>query len=259
VAEGLEERVSWPITVVVPCFNEEDGVGQLSERLVALEQALAPEYVCDFVFVDDGSTDKTVELLHRTCDGRIRYRVVSHASNRGVAASIMTGIRQATTDIVCSLDSDCSYDPLQLTGMLPLLQSGVAMVTASPYHPKGRVLNVPAWRLRISKSASAIYRRVLNQSLHTFTSCFRIYRRAAICDMHLRYQGFVGIAEMLWRLDRAGEEIVEFPAMLDVRRYGQSKMRVLQVTFGHVRLLRHVVQDRILRASGVRSNGRGFR
>src|SRR5690606_26633536 len=104
-----------------------------------------------------------------------------------------------------------------------------------------------------------IYRRALNRPLHTFTSCFRVYRRAAMCDMQLRYQGFVGIAEMLWRLDRAGEEIVECPALLDVRRYGQSKMRVLQVTFGHIRLLRRVVQDRILRASGVRSNGRDFR
>ena len=105
---------------------------------------------------------------------------IRHETNRGVAASILTGLRHAGTEIVCSIDCDCSYDPHELANMIPLLRDDVALVTASPYHPKGRVHNVPAWRLVLSKSLSRMYRIVLRQPLHTYTSCFRVYRRSAV-------------------------------------------------------------------------------
>ena len=56
---------------------------------------------------------------------------------------MMTGIRAATTEIVCSIDSDCTYDPRQLDAMVRLLTKSVQVVTASPYHPDGHALNLP--------------------------------------------------------------------------------------------------------------------
>jgi hypothetical protein len=121
--------------------------------------------------------------------------------------------------------------------MLGLLKPGVDMVTASPYHPAGTVLNVPAWRLLLSKASSALYRVVTNQKLHTFTACVRVYRRSSAINQSLRYSGFLGVAELLGKMALDGSVIVEHPATLEVRIFGQSKMKVVRTILGHLRLL----------------------
>ena len=81
--------------------------------------------------------------------------------------------------------------------MIPLLTDDVDVVTASPYHPRGQVKNVPRWRLFLSKGLSRLYRLVLRQKLHTYTSCFRVYRRQAAVGIAVERGGFFGVTEML--------------------------------------------------------------
>jgi polysaccharide deacetylase family protein (PEP-CTERM system associated) len=226
-----------PVTVVIPCFNEELVLPYLANTLDSVERTLVDEYDLQLVFVDDGSTDTTWAALNRMFGGRPGRSLVRHRTNRGVAAAILTGIREATTDIVCSIDCDCTYDPHQLGRLIPLLTDGVDMVTASPYHEDGLVRNVPRWRLFLSRSLSALYRVVLNQRLATYTSCFRVYRRSSVENMTVHEGGFLGVAEMLGRLDLAGGAIVECPAVLEVRLLGRSKMKTVRTIVGHLRLL----------------------
>ena len=160
-----------------------------------------------------------------------------HDVNRGVAAAILTGVGGADTEVVCSIDCDCTYDPRQLAEMIPKLEDDVAVVTASPYHPSGRVANVPGWRLLLSRTLSFLYRRAFRQKLYTYTSCFRVYRRSQVKDLHLRESGFLGVAETLILLDRDGKRIVEHPAVLEVRLLGHSKMKLMRTIAGHLRLL----------------------
>ncbi len=236
-APVLAPRPRTPVTVVVPVFNEELALPYLANTLDEVRRDLSDRYDLHFIFVDDGSTDSTWESLHRLFGGRAQHEFVRHDRNRGVAAAILTGIEHARTDVVCSIDCDCTYDPRQLGAMIPLLTDGVDMVTASPYHPEGEVLNVPAWRLSLSKTLSFLYRRVLRNRLHTYTACFRVYRRAAMQGVVLRNGGFLGVAEMLALLDLRGSRIVEFPAVLEVRMLGHSKMKILRTILGHLRLL----------------------
>jgi exopolysaccharide biosynthesis WecB/TagA/CpsF family protein len=240
------------VAVVVPCFNEESALPRLLEKLSDVAQSLADRYQLRFIVVDDGSTDGTRRILCDELGGRDDFTVLKHERNRGVAAAIMTGIRHANTEIVCSLDADCTYDPAQLGRMLPSLVDGVDVVTASPYHPQGRVRNVSAWRLTLSKCASLLYRRIMRQKLFTYTSCFRVYRRSAVVNLQLEYDGFVGIPELLWRVDRQGSRIVECPAELEARRFGRSKMKVSSQVVGHLRLMGQALRDRFRRSA----NGR---
>ena len=230
-----EERVT--VSVVVPCFNEELILPYLNNTLTGVESGLGPDYDLRFIFVDDGSADGTWSSLKEIFGSRTNCTIHRHESNRGVAAAILTGIRAAETEIVCSIDCDCTYDPLQLERMIPLLSEGVDMVTASPYHPEGAVKNVPGWRLFLSKSLSSLYRSVLSHRLATYTSCFRVYRKDSVVDLHVREGGFLGVAEMLGRLDLDGGSIVECPAVLEVRLLGRSKMKTLRTILGHLRLL----------------------
>jgi hypothetical protein len=128
--------------------------------------------------------------------------------------------------------------------MIPMLTSDVDLVTASPYHELGEVMNVPAWRLALSKGASFLYRLVLHNKLATYTSCFRVYRRTAVKDISLRNDGFVGIVEILSKLDTKGGRVVECPAVIEVRLLGHSKMKVLGTIVGHLKLLAQLAVER---------------
>jgi hypothetical protein len=237
------------VSLVVPCYNEERSLPYLANTLRSVEKELSGDYQLDLIFVDDGSVDRTYEMLRQTFGSRSNCTVLRHDENRGVAASIMTGIHCAQTDIVASIDCDCSYDPHELPQMIPLLTDDVDLVTASPYHAKGGVRNVPSWRLSLSKSASALYRRVLHQKLSTYTSCFRVYRRSAMMGVTLNNDGFLGVAEMLGRLDLRGSKIVEYPTVLSVRVLGRSKMRVLRTIVGHFGLLGRLAMARLFNNS----------
>ncbi len=233
-----------PVTLVMPCFNEEQVLPYLANTLRRLASDFAALYELRFVFVDDGSSDATWPALQRLFGGQPQFKLVRHERNRGVAAAILTGVRHAETEIVCSIDCDCTYDPTQIGGLIPLLADDVAVVTASPYHPQGEVKNVPAWRLLLSKGLSFMYGCLFKQQLHTYTSCFRAYRRSRVVDIELRESGFLGVAELLVLLDQRGERIVEFPAVLEVRLLGHSKMKLLRTIRGHLGLLRRMLATR---------------
>ncbi len=232
------------VTLVVPMFNEEQGVGQLLETLDRVQGELDHAYRLHFIFIDDGSTDGTARLLQSASDSRNDTQLLRHGENRGIAAAIMTGVRAAKTEIVCSIDSDCSYDPGEIDKMVPLLE-GAAMVTASPYHPDGRVIRVPAWRLFLSCNLSRLYSSVLKNRLYTYTSCFRVYRRSKVADLNLLHGDFLGIAELAIRLIRAGEQVVEYPTVLGTRKLGRSKMRAGRTIRGHLGLLWAVARKRL--------------
>ncbi|CAN5337883.1 hypothetical protein BH20ACI1_BH20ACI1_18930 [soil metagenome] len=236
--QSPKSKVQSPVTIVIPCYNEEAALPYLANTLRSVEANLSEkDYQTNFVFVDDCSKDATFEKLHELFGGRENVKIVRHETNQGVAAGIMTGLQTSETEIVCSMDCDCTYDPHELANMLPLLTDDVDMVTASPYHEKGGVRNVPEWRLFLSKGASFLYRRALNAKLDTFTSCFRVYRRSSVVNLPLEEKGFLGVAEMLGRLNLKGGKIVEYPAVLEVRLFGFSKMKTARTIFGHLKLL----------------------
>lgn len=236
-----------PVTIVVPCFNEELTLPYLANTLRSVEQTLADEYDLRFIFVDDSSVDGTRDALRRIFGGWPNCDFLEHQQNRGIAAALLTGIRSARTEIVCSIDCDCTYDPHELRQMIPLLTEGVDMVTASPYHPDGQVQNVPNWRLALSRGASFLYRRTLRAQLHTYTSCFRVYRRRALVNLDVKNSGFLGVAEMLGKLHLQDSKIVEHPATLEVRLFGYSKMKVAKTITGHLQLLSHMFMMRVRR------------
>ena len=243
--EPLAAQTAKPsVSIVIPCFNEESVLAYLANTLRSVSAKLKNTYDLHFIFVDDSSTDETLNCLHKLFGAQPNTRILRHAQNQGVAAAILTGLRAAETEIVCSMDCDCTYDPHELENMIPLLRENVALVTASPYHPRGAVRNVPAWRLKLSQGASVMYRRLLRQPLHTFTSCFRVYRRSAVQHLELTESGFLGVAEMLGKLLMRGETVIEYPAVLEVRLFGQSKMKTARTIGGHLRLMARLARER---------------
>jgi hypothetical protein len=229
------------ITVVVPCFNEVTSIPYLARSLDEFLTEADKLYRVNLIFVDDGSSDKTYKALQERFGRQDNTRIIRHPVNRGIAAAIRTGINKAETEIVCSMDADCSYDPLDLLHMIPELRKGCDVVTASPYHIKGAVKGVSEWRLFLSRTLSRIYQVIFANKLQTYTSCFRVYRRSAVLNNLNRFDDFRGIVELLARVDTCGGKIGEFPSSLQNRIFGYSKMKIAKTIFAHILLLGRIL------------------
>lgn len=250
-AADLDAEDRLVISCVIPCCNEEEALVPLAARLATLREYLSATVDLHFVLVDDGSCDRTWEVMHDEFGGWNNVQLIRHRSNRGIGAAIQTGIEAADSELVCTLDADGTYDPFQIVQLLELWGPDVDLVTASPYHPQGRVEDVAPWRLFLSRGASWLYRRVLRTKLHTYTSCFRLYRRSRYLDLPLKEEGFLAVAEVVWRFDQRNAVIRECPAVLRSRQQGVSKMRgVPRIMLGHLRLLRQAWREQRSSAPG---------
>jgi dolichol-phosphate mannosyltransferase len=226
------------VSIVVPFYNEEEGIPALQEKLSQLTMRLASRYELECVLVDDGSTDQGGSVARRCFAGMPNAVMAKHDYNRGLGAAMRTGFNLASGDIVCSIDSDCTYDPLQIPRLLDTLETrGADIATASPYHPRGGVDNVIGWRLFLSRGASWMYRLVCSSKLYTYTSMMRAYRRSVIENVPFHADGFAGVTEILLRASHQGYRIAEVPMVLHSRVAGVSKMKVMRSMVMHLRLM----------------------
>ena len=157
------------VSIVVPCYNEANGLVALRNGLTKVTAELGERTNLQVVLVDDGSVDDTYRELqaHLAKLPGAQVDIVRHDVNRGLTAALQTAAGVTTGEVVVTMDSDCTYDPVEIFGLLELMErTGADVVTGSPYHPRGGVENVPGWRLALSRGASRMYSLVLPQKLY---------------------------------------------------------------------------------------------
>lgn len=251
-SQGVKTRIS----IVIPVLNEADGIPQLRNKLGRVQSVLAEFGDIELVFVDDGSTDATLPLLRKAFPEGELCRVVSHHRNRGVGAAFRTGFQQATGNIVCTIDADCSYEPEGLKRLVEeMIEAKADVAVASPYHPEGGVQGVGAWRLMLSKVCSAIYRVISPVPLYTYTSIFRAYRWAVIENVKFESDGFVSAAEILIHAAERGYQVIEVPMVLRARQLGTTKMKIVRTIGRHLAMMSTILIQRF-RVSRVQAGRR---
>ena len=233
------------VSLVIPCFNESENIAQMAAQYAQVQVELARHGECELVLVDDGSSDDTFAQLSSAFASWPDVQVLRHEHNRGLGAALRTGFAHASGEIIVTTDSDGTYSFQTIPALLDMLQPGVDIVTASPYHPAGGVDGVPAYRLLFSKSASLLYRVLVDYRLHTYTAMYRAYRREVVEQIETTSDGFLMVTELMVGALLAGYHTVEYPAVLRVRQYGQSKARVWQITRSHLRFQARIIAQRL--------------
>lgn len=224
------------ISIIIPCFNEEDNIPHLAERLKpVVAQLRQADQQVEIVFVDDGSSDATFDRLQAAFAADPDTQIVRHPHNQGLGQALRTGLKAARGQVIVTTDSDGTYDFASIPRLLAALQPGVDVVTASPYHPQGGVGMLPAYRLALSRGCSLIYRLLVDRHIYTYTAIFRAYRRPVLESVDWGSRGYLAVTQMLVEARLKGYRVAEVPIVLNVRRYGQSKAKVARIMRDHLR------------------------
>lgn len=125
------------ISIVVPCFNEEEIIGRFHAHVTAELELLGQEF--ELVYVDDGSQDRTLDLLQEIAGADPRTRYVSFSRNFGKEAAMLAGLRHAGGDAVVIMDADLQHPPELVRRMLALHDEGYDQVIAKRTRTGDRV------------------------------------------------------------------------------------------------------------------------
>jgi dolichol-phosphate mannosyltransferase len=237
------------LSIIIPCYNESDNVLRMREELIPVISDLVRTYTLEIIFVDDGSTDNTLEALKNHFGNEfipgvlVKYEQL--IGNWGLGQALRKGVSVSDGELILTTDSDGTYKYSSIPALLSCLTENVDIVTASPYHPQGDVIGVPGYRLILSRGSSLIYRILVNWWIHTYTCLFRVYRRKILEEVHFVSNGFLSGTEILVKSLLEGYKVAEFPAILHTRAYGTSKAKLLRTILAHLRFQINVVLHRL--------------
>ena len=204
--------------VVVPMFNEEHGALRCVQEITrTLDDLPGRGYL---IAVNDGSSDRTAEVLKSAQEANRALTVVTHENNLGYGQALLTGGRAAARmgcDFVIFMDSDLTNDPRFIPIFAQKIEGGCDLVKASRYIAGGGVENVPAWRYWISRIGNGFVRLLYGLPVHDCTNGFRAIRTELLGKMQIRERGFPAIMEELYWAKILGARVCEVPYILTSR------------------------------------------
>ncbi len=202
------------ISIVIPVYNEEENIKQLYAELC--EMANSSGLHCEFVFVDDGSRDRTVPLLAQTAAGDARVRVVVLRRNFGQTAGLAAGFDYAQGEVVVAMDGDLQNDPAAIPQMIAKLDEGYDIVAGWRKNRQDRMLT----RKIPSLLANRLISKTTNVKLHDYGCTLKVFRAEVVKNLNLYGEMHRFIPALAAQM---GVRIAEVPVNHRARLYGQSK------------------------------------
>ncbi|HJQ68769.1 MAG TPA: glycosyltransferase family 2 protein [Blastocatellia bacterium] len=213
------------ISVFLPVFNEEENIEPLNEKLTRSLEQLGRSF--EVIYVDDGSTDGSLERLRLIAERDRRVRVIALRRNYGQTAAMSAGIDHARGDILIPMDADLQNDPGDIIRLLEKLDQGYDVVSGWRKDRKDKWLT----RRIPSMMANRLISAISGVKLHDYGCSLKAYRRDALADVKLygEMHRFIPIYAN-W----AGARVAEIPVTHHARHAGTSKYglsRTIKVVF----------------------------
>jgi glycosyltransferase involved in cell wall biosynthesis len=202
------------ISVVVPVLNEEESLPHLHQKLT---EALAGSgYSYEIVVVDDGSTDRSFEIMCQLQRKDPHLRVVRFRRNYGQTAAFTAGFDRARGDVVITIDADLQNDPADIPALMVKMAEGYDVVSGWRVDRQDRFLD--------RRLPSILANRLIGWStgvrIHDYGCSLKAYRREVLADVRL-YGDLHRFIPAL--ASAAGARVTEIPVRHYARRYGKAK------------------------------------
>ncbi|GHO85124.1 glycosyltransferase family 2 protein [Dictyobacter formicarum] len=207
-------KLTQSLSIVLPAHNEEQVI---ATTVTYILETLSP-WVNDFeiVVVNDGSKDRTGEILQALSEQDQRVRVITHPVNQGYGAALVSGFNAANKDLTFFMDSDGQFDIREISLFFPFIDQYDAVLgyRIDRQDTWMRKLNAWGWKQLI--------RLVLGVHVRDVDCAFKVYRTAFIHQSNFETRGAMINAEMLYKLKRAGYSFKEIGVHHLPRRTGQA-------------------------------------
>lgn len=167
------------LSLVVPVYNEEENVKPLHEEIIAALRTLKKSY--EIFYVDDGSSDRSFEILKQIAQADSNVRVVRFRRNFGQTAALACGAELAQGTVVFFLDADRQNDPADIPNLLNKIHEGFDVVSGWRFNRKDDALT----RILPSMIANRIISYVTGVHLHDYGCTLKAYRRDILKDVRL--------------------------------------------------------------------------
>lgn len=167
----MQQRLS----VVIPCYNEEEVIGETLKRLRDF-RAMVTDLDCEFIFVDDGSKDRTRELLMAAQAADPEIRIVGFARNFGHQTAVTAGIDAASGDAVVLIDADLQDPPEVVTEMIALWRAGYHVVYGTRVDRPGE----SAFKLVTARAFYRVLNKLSDVPIPLDTGDFRLMDRKVV-------------------------------------------------------------------------------
>lgn len=214
------------VSIVIPGLNEGESLGELAARVRASLDGLR---TYEIIFVDDGSTDNSWEVISQLGREDPRIKGVRLRKNFGKAMALSAGFQRARGDIIFTLDADLQDDPADLPAFLEQLDGGMDVVVGW----KVQRLD-PSNRLILSRIFNGTVRKATGVKLHDMNCGFKGYRREVLRTIPIYGDLFRFIpAFAAWE----GFRVTEVPVKHHARKYGKSRYGLERILRGFFDLL----------------------
>jgi glycosyltransferase involved in cell wall biosynthesis len=202
------------VSIAAPVYNEASTLREFVARLVHATAPLQNQYSFEFIVVDDGSTDASLEVAKAVIGGEPRLRVVELRRNFGQTVALQAGLAAARGEIVISMDSDLQHFPEDIPMFLQKLDEGFDLVCGWRHERQEGI--VRRWP---SRAANAMIRGMSGLTIHDVGTTFRAYRADLVQQLRLlgEQHRFVPVLASL-----VGARVAEVPIRNIERPAGKS-------------------------------------
>jgi|SRR5438309_3268866 len=203
------------LSVVLPAFNEEANIVEAVDRARRVAGRLCACH--EIIVVDDGSTDRTAQLVNELSAADANVVLVQHASNLGYGEALKSGVRAARFDLVFFTDADNQFDLNELESFLPWIErvDVVAGYRVNRRDHLFRRLNAKAWNYLV--------RALFYVPVRDIDCAFKLFRRSVFEELNLESMGAMVNTELMVKLGRSGSGVVEIGVTHYPRIAGQAR------------------------------------
>lgn len=214
----MEKKIE--LSIVIPAYNEERAISSVVDEIKSVMGALKKQKYYEIIVVDDGSEDRTVEIVK----GINGVRLIQHPTNKGYGAALKTGIKNANGELILITDADGTYPIKEISSLLNYI-GGYDMVVGARVDKK---VNIPLSRKPGKFILSLLANYLSERKIPDLNSGFRVFRKdTALKFFNLFPSGF-SFTTIITLAYLCNEYTVKYVTISYQKRVGSSKINVIR-------------------------------